>query len=168
MPRNTRVDEVMTTDVLAFSPDQNVQEAMAALVDRGVDGAPVVDDRGMVVGILSTGDLIVQESRLHLPTVISLFGASLELPSSQKHFEQDLAKALGSRVDEVMDSDPVTVAPGDSLETAATLLHDKEVSRLPVVDDDGRLVGLLARGDILRSIIKDARPGAAPASPEAD
>lgn len=167
MPRNTRVDEVMTTDVLAFSPDQNVQEAMVALIDRGVDGAPVVDADGTVVGILSTGDLIVQESRLHLPTVISLFGASLELPSSQKHFEQDLAKALGSRVDEVMDSDPVTISPDDSLESAATLLHDKGVSRLPVVDDGGRLVGLVARGDILRSIIKDAGPATAPAPPEA-
>ncbi len=159
MPRTTRVDQVMTTEVLTFTPEQNVQEAMSALIDRGVDGAPVVDGHGRVVGILSTGDLIVQESRLHWPTVISLLGASLELPSSQRHFEHDLAKALGSEVHEVMDDDPITVGPADSLETAATLLHDKEVSRLPVVDDDRRLVGIVARADILRSIIGDYAEG---------
>ena len=169
MPRNTRVAEVMTTEVLTFTPDQNVREAMAALIDRRVDGAPVVDGQGRVVGVLSTGDLIVQESRLHFPTVISLFGASLELPSSQKHFEEDLTKALGSRVGEVMDDDPITIGPTDSLETAATLLHDREVSRLPVVDDDGRLVGILARADILRSIMADAGAAAsAPAGPAAE
>ncbi len=162
MPLPSRVQDVMTTDVLAFSPDQNVQEAMAALVDRGVGGAPVVDADGRVVGVLSAGDLIVQESRLHFPTVISLFGASLELPSSQRHFEEDLSKALGSEVSEVMDDDPITIGPDDSLESAATLLHDHEVSRLPVVDGDGRLVGIVARADILRSLIGST------ASPEGD
>ena len=81
MPRSTPVSNVMTTDVLTFRPDDNVGEAMSRLVDRGVDGAPVVDADGAVVGMLSTGDLIVQETELHVPTVISMFGATLELPS---------------------------------------------------------------------------------------
>ena len=154
MPRTTLVSEVMTVEVLAFSPDQKVQEAMQIMVERGIDGAPVVDGDDVVVGMLSTGDLIVQESQLHFPTVISLLGATLELPSSKHRFDADIQKALGSDVGEVMHGDPLTIGPDESLERAATLMHDHDVSRLPVVGGDGRLVGIVARVDILRSIIR--------------
>lgn len=154
MSRKSPVSEVMTTDVLTFGPDDNVGDAMRTLVERGIDGAPVVDADGTVVGMLSTGDLIVQESRLHFPTVISVLGATLELPSAQRHFDEDLRRALGSTVADVMHRDPVTVGSDDTVEEAATLLHDHDVSRLPVVGDGG-LVGIVARVDILRAIIQD-------------
>ena len=151
MPRKTPVRDVMTTDVLTFSPDDTVQDATARLVERGVDGAPVVEG-GRVVGMLSTDDLLVQETSLHYPTVISLFGAYLELPSSHRRFEEDLRKAVGARVGDVMAADPVTCAPDDPLERAATLMHEHGVGRLAVVEA-GRLVGIVARGDILRAVM---------------
>jgi CBS domain-containing protein len=154
MPRSMPVATVMTADVLTFAPDDTVEAAMMSMVERGIDGAPVVDDVGKVVGMLSTGDLIVQESQVHVPTVISLFGAYLELPSAHRKFDQDLRKALGGRVAEVMHDEPVTVGADDTLETAATLMHDHDVSRLPVVRDD-RLVGVISRNDILRAILTD-------------
>lgn len=160
MPRATPVRQWMTADVVSFSPDDNVQTAMATMVERNVDGAPVVDRDGGVVGMLSTGDLIVQESQLHFPTVISLLGASLELPSSKKRFDEDIRRALGASVGEVMSTDPETVAEDDTLERAATLMHDHDVSRLPVVRD-GALVGIISRADIVRAII--AEPRSAPA-----
>jgi CBS domain-containing protein len=154
MSRQSPVSEVMTTDVLTFGPDDNVAEAMQVLVERGIDGAPVVDADGAVVGMLSTADLIVQESRLHFPTVISLLGATLELPSAKRHFDDDLRRVLGSTVREVMQADPITIGVDDTVEEAATLLHDHDVSRLPVVGDGG-LVGIVARVDILRGILRD-------------
>jgi len=165
MPRSTPVRQVMTTDVLTFSPEDSVVDAMKAMVDRDVDGAPVVDGTGRVVGLITTGDLIVQESQLHFPTVISILGANLELPSSKRRFDEDLRRALGASVADVMSDDPVTIGEDDTLETAATLMHDHDVSRLPVVRDGG-LVGLIARTDIVRAIIAEPRtrgpaPGAA-------
>lgn len=151
MSRSTVVRDVMTTDVLAFRPDEPVQEALERLVDREVDGGPVVDDDGRVVGILSASDLLVQETKLHYPTVISLFGAYLELPSSHRQFEEDLRRAVGATVAEVMHSDPITCTEDTTVEDAATLMHDKDVSRLPVLRD-GRLVGIIARGDVLRTL----------------
>lgn len=155
MPRSMPVRDAMTTDVLAFAPDDSVEAAMRALVDRGIDAAPVVDD-GRVVGLLSTGDLIVAEGQVHVPTVFSLLGASIELPGERKRFEEDLRRALGGTVADVMTPDPHTVGPDETLEDAATLLHTHDVSRLPVVDDDGRLLGILARGDIIRAMIARA------------
>jgi CBS domain-containing protein len=147
------VREVMTTDVLTFSTDMPIQEAMEALVERDVDGAPVVDDGGRVLGMVSTDDLIVSETRLHYPTVISLFGAYLELPSSVRKFEGELHKAVAATVGEVMSREPVTVGEDATLEDAATLMHDAHVSRLPVLRN-GRLVGIVSRGDILRAIVR--------------
>src|SRR5688500_8941570 len=107
MSRQSPVSTVMTAEVLTFGPDENVGEAMRTLVERGIDGAPVLDAAGTVVGILTTGDLIVQETKLHFPTMVSLFGATLELPSSKKHFDEDLRKILGGTVADVMQPDPV-------------------------------------------------------------
>ena len=154
MPRNTPVSEVMTTDVLMFAPDDNVGDAMAQLVERSIDGAPVVNSDNQVVGMLSTGDLIVQETELHVPTIISLFGATLELPSAHKHFEDDLRKTLGSTVGDVMQPEPVTIDVDATIEAAATAMHEHDVSRLPVVGDLG-LVGIISRVDVLREIIRD-------------
>ncbi|MGH9247765.1 MAG: CBS domain-containing protein [Acidimicrobiales bacterium] len=158
MPRNKLVREVMTTDVITFSPDESVQSAVNRLIEKNVDAGPVVDDDGRVVGMLSTGDLIVQETQLHFPTVITLFGAYLELPSQHRHFEADLQKALGSTVREVMTPEPVTCGPDATVERAATLMHDRDVSRLPVVESD-RLVGIISRGDIVRAIVRGDEAG---------
>ena len=154
MSRQSPVSEVMTTGVLTFGPEDNVEDAMRTLVDRGIDGGPVVDSDGTVVGMLSTGDLIVQNSRLHFPTVISILGATIELPGSQRNFDDDVRRALGSTVRDVMQPNPITIGADDTVEEAATLLHDHDISRLPVLGDGG-LVGIVARVDILRAIIKD-------------
>lgn len=154
MPRSTPVRQMMATEVVTFAPTDNVQDAMQTMLATGIDGAPVVDAEGTVVGLITTGDLIVQESQLHFPTVISFLGASLELPSAKKAFDEDIRKALGASVGEVMSPDPVTIGPDDTLERAATLMHDEDVSRLPVVDG-GRLVGIIGRTDILRAIIAE-------------
>ncbi len=150
------VRQVMTVDVVSVTPDETVQDASARLVEADVDGAPVVDDEGLVVGLLTTDDLLVQETKLHYPTVISLFGAYLELPSAQRRFEEELRRAVGAKVSDVMHTDPVTCAADDTLERVATEMHERKLGRLPVVDGHGRLVGIVARGDILRAVMGDS------------
>ena len=163
MSRQSPVSDVMTKEVLTFAPDHPVLDAMRTMLDRGIDGAPVVDASGTVVGVLSTGDLIVPESKLHFPLFIELLGATLELPSSKRHFDEDLRRTLGSTVADLMQADPVTIEPDETIEAAATLMHEQHVSRLPVVGNDG-LVGLISRVDILRIVLReaDAESGAEP------
>jgi CBS domain-containing protein len=154
MARDTPVRDVMTTDVVSVSPDATVEAAMRSLVEQNVDAAPVVDAGGHVVGLLSSGDLIVQDTQLHLPTVISILGATITLPGKQRQFEDDLRKALGASVSEVMSTDPVTCSEDDTIEQVATVMHDNDISRLPVVRD-GVLVGIVGRTDILRAILAE-------------
>lgn len=156
MLRDMPVRAVMTTEVISFTPDQNIQEAMSQLVDAGVDAGPVVNDRGEVLGMLSTGDLIVEEARVHFPTVVNFLGVNVTLPFSERKLDETMEKALGASVGEVMTSPAQVVKADDTVEDAATMLHDHDLSRLPVVDDQGCLIGLLARGDIVKAIVKGA------------
>lgn len=150
MDRNSPVREIMTTDVLTFGPDDEVEAAMHKLLERNIDAAPVVDDQGAVVGMLSNGDLIVQESELHFPTVLTFLGGTFEL--GHKHFEEELRRALGSKVSDVMSTQPIVCDAADSIERAATVMHEKDISRVPIVND-GRLVGIVSRNDVLRAIL---------------
>jgi CBS domain-containing protein len=153
VPRNTLVKEVMTTDVLTFRPEDTVQMAGAAMAARSIGGAPVVDEDGAIVGMLYDDDLMVSDVRLHLPTVISVLGAYLELPSSADRFDKEVRKAIGSAVADVMTPNPPTCGEDDTLEQVATTMHEHNLSRLPVVRD-GKLVGIVSRGDILKAIVQ--------------
>ena len=159
MLRELPVSELMTSEVLTFAPGDNVMDAMRTMLMRDVDGAPVVDAEGTIVGLLSTADLIVEEARVHLPTVITLLGAYIELPSSKKKFDHDVEKALGSTVGEVMGEPAPTLGPDDTVELAATIMHEQGADRLPVIDDSGALVGIVARGDIVRAIVREQDEG---------
>jgi CBS domain-containing protein len=107
----------------------------------------------MFVGLLRDEDLIASEARVHVPTYLMLLGTSVPLPGSMKRFEHELHKFAGSTVAEVMDADPRTVAPDASLEDVATLMHEHDVTHIPVLDN-GRVVGLVARSDIVRFIAR--------------
>jgi CBS domain-containing protein len=143
----------MTTDVVTFGPDDTVESAARLLSERHLGGAPVIDAEGRVLGLLEDDDLIVQDAKLHFPTVISVLGAYIELPSSQRHFEEDLRRAVGATVVDVMDATAPTCGEDDTLEQVATVMHDRNLSRLPVVRA-GKLVGIISRGDIVRALVQ--------------
>lgn len=133
-------------------PEDPVDAAMKALVEADSDAAPVVDDSGAVVGLLSNSDLIVREGRLHYPTVISILGASIEI--GHKRFEEELTNALSATVADVMTSPAVQCAASSSIEDVATLMHDNDIGQIPVVDGD-RLVGMVGRNDLLRAFLSE-------------
>ena len=149
MPATTAVNEVMSPDVVTLRPDQSVEEAADVLAGKKIGAAPVVDADGKLVGLLRDEDLIVSEANLHVPTAISFLGADIVLPSSLHRFEHELKKAAGATVADVMTTEFETVKPDDNLEDLATLMHDRDVTHVPVVDD-GKLAGIVARGDLVR------------------
>ena len=140
----------MTREVVTLRPDQSIEEAADILAEKQIGAAPVVDENGNGIGLLRDEDLIVSEARLHVPTVITFLGADFVLPSQLHHFEEDLKKAAGATVADVMTTKFHTAKPDDNLEDLATLMHEREVTHVPVVDDDGKLVGIVARGDLVR------------------
>jgi CBS domain-containing protein len=148
------VRDVMTTNVATLRPDQSIPDAADALAAGRYGAMPVTDGTGHLLGLLRDEDLIVSEARVHVPTYIYFLGATIPLPSSIHHLEDDLHKVAGATVAEVMDAEPATVGPDDTLEDVATLMHDREITHMPVVDGAGKVVGIIARGDLVRHIAR--------------
>ena len=147
----TVVRDVMSTNVVTLRPDQGVAEAADILAADKIGAAPVVDADGKLVGLLQDEDLILTEANVHVPTAISFLGADFVLPSALHRFEDELRKTAGSTVADVMTTEFATVDPDESLEALATIMHDRDVTHVPVVDGDA-LVGIVARGDLVRHL----------------
>jgi CBS domain-containing protein len=154
MPATTLVRDVMSRDVATLRPDASMADAADTMAGHGYGALPVVDDDGRLLGILRDSDLVVSEARVHVPTFLNILGASIPLPGEMHHLKEELEKVAGATVGEVMDDDPVTVSADDTLEELATRMHDGEVSHVPVLDGDRRVVGIVARGDIVRHIAR--------------
>jgi CBS domain-containing protein len=152
MPRTAPVTEIMTTDVLSFERSTSVEDAVIALRERGISGAPVVDGEGKLVGLLDDSDLILSEARVHAPSAIEILGAYIPLPGSIDRFREEMQHALASTVGELMDDEPPSVPDTAVVEDVATLMLRRHVSRVPVVDGERRVVGIVSRGDLVAAL----------------
>ena len=155
MPRQLPITQFMTSPVITVGPQTTVEEAVKLFAEAGVGGAPVVDDEGRLVGLLDDDDLLAGETRLHGPTTIELFGAYLTLPGERRRFEQDLRHALAQTVADVMDPEPAALGTDAVLEDAATVIIDRRVAHVPVVDADRRVVGIVTRGDLVKALYRE-------------
>jgi CBS domain-containing protein len=150
MPSSTPVTEVMTKDVVTLSPDTSLAAAADLLSEKGFGAAPVVDAAGKIVGLLRDEDLLISEARLHLPTTFAILpGIDITLPGSVRKYDEELKKAASSTIADVMEKNFKQVGSDATVEDVATLMHEHDVTHVPVVDD-GRVAGIVARGDIVR------------------
>lgn len=149
------VRDVMTDEVVTVHPDLGVAEVADLLAERRIGAVPVVDEAGTFVGLLRDEDLLLREAGIHLPTTIAILpGIEFTLPGQLKRYDADLRAAVASRVADLMEREPRTIGPDASIEDLATLMHAAEVTHVPVVDDAGKVVGIVARGDIIRHIAR--------------
>lgn len=142
---------IMTKNPITFTPTMSVKEAAKILAEKDIGGAPVLDNNGRLVGIVTESDLIVQDVRLRFPTYIELLDGYLYLPGSLEHFEEEFKKAIGAEVADVMTMEVITVGEGTSIEDIATLMVEEDIGRVPVMSGD-RVVGIVTKGDIVRAI----------------
>ncbi len=142
--------EIMTTEVFTVTQETGLKELAALFVKHKVTAMPVVDDAGKLVGMVSQTDLVEQDKPLHIPTVISLFDWVIYL-ESEKTFQEEVNKVTARKVSEICSREPVTCRPDTPLSEIASLMVDNKVHLVPVVDD-GELVGVVARLDLIRSM----------------
>jgi predicted transcriptional regulator len=142
--------DIMTREVITVNENTGVRELAALLLTNNISGAPVVDDAGTVVGVVTESDLIFQNKRVHLPTAFALLDAFVFLERPDRT-EQELKKIAGAKVGDICSRKLISVGPGTELEELATLMTEKQVHTLPVMQD-GQLVGVIGKSDILRTI----------------
>jgi CBS domain-containing protein len=149
------IEDVMTRRVITVRPDTPVQEAARLMVTNRISGLPVIDASERVVGIVSDGDLILRQRRPKVRPWWRLFFENGE------QLARDYRKLVGFTVSDVMTQPALVISPVFGIETAAAIMDTRQIRRLPVVRD-GRLVGIVSRGDLIRAIAATAQERSTP------
>jgi CBS domain-containing protein len=145
--RELKVRDVMHTDWPTLDPEGTVEDVIGLFAERNISGAPVVDESGRLIGIVTEGDLILRDAEIKAPGFLDILGGMIPL-GSWEEYREEVRKSAGVGVRTVMTEDPVTIEGDASLSEAATRMSEKGVRVLPVVEGD-RLVGVINRMDIL-------------------
>ncbi len=146
-----KASDIMTTDVITLSPETDIIQAARTLLDKGINGAPVIDGKGELVGILCQSDLVFQQKQLPLPSLFTFLDMVIPV-SSSRQMEKEVNKIAAMTVAQAMSTDPVTVTPDTGIDTIATLMVDKSFHTLPVVENN-RLVGVIGKEDVLKTLL---------------
>ncbi len=143
------VEQVMTRNVITVTSDTPISEVARLLVEHGISGLPVVDAQGRVIGVVSEGDVLVREAG-HVPS---------RRPLARLLRKDRAAKAVKEKIEaekagELMTSPAMTLEAYRTLRHAAEIMTSRKVNRLPVVDADGKLLGIVTRADLVRAFVR--------------
>lgn len=144
----------MTREVVTIDSEASVQDLAKLLEERRISGVPVLDARGVLVGVVTQSDLVQRSRDLELPPALNILDLHLFL-ETPSHFQKRLEKLLGNKVKDVMTVNPVTVAPDTPVKEIARLMSEKGVHTLPVVEA-GVLVGIVGKLDLIRGLAGSA------------
>ena len=146
-----KVKDIMTKELITVSPDTEIVQATKLLLVNRINGIPVTDETGKLVGILCQSDLIAQQKKLPIPSFFTFLDGLIAL-TSMKQIEKQVQKIAAITVAQAMTPNPVTVQPETDIEKVAALMVDKNFHTIPVVDE-GELVGIVGKEDILKTLI---------------
>ena len=148
-----KVEEIMTREVITAKENDSLLDVAIVLKENRIAGVPVINEREEVVGVVSEADILKLLENFHWYTpifsahdLIHIFGEDLH------DIQRDLEKARNTKVKDVMSKDPETITPDTLIDDAAQIMHSTGFNRLPVVDENGKLVGIVARADIIASL----------------
>jgi CBS domain-containing protein len=136
------VKDLMTTQVVTVAPETAFKQIVACLADHRVSALPVVDDHGLVLGVVSEADLLLKEEFPHPDQDTPLLWT--------RRRRRERAKAAAATARDLMTVAVVSISPDATVPEAARRMHHARVKRLPVVDERGRLLGIISRGDLLK------------------
>jgi len=154
------VKEAMQSDVIKFKDVNTISYVANVLREKKISGAPIVDEDNKVIGVISEGD-IMRLIEVHSPNINLILPAPLdliELPVRMRLELDELAKGVSKAasvlVGEIMTKEVVKSKGDFSISDAASLMDRHDVNRLPVVDENDKLIGIITRGDIIGALVK--------------
>lgn len=148
----------MATDLPMLAPSDSILTAAKALASSGMPGLPVVDN-GRLVGILTESDMIKREAEVETPVPFSVLDFALSIDVGEK-FGDEMEHVLATRVDQLMTPHVTTILPEARLTDVATVMIDRHINPVPVVDHDGTVLGVVARSHLVRLIADLEQRGA--------
>ncbi len=146
-----RARDIMTKEILTVTPKTSVSELAELFTTHNINGVPVVDDEGRLLGVVTENDLIYQKKKVHIPTVINILDSVIYLESPEK-MKQEMQKITGVTVQDIYTSNVVTIGQETPIDEIATIMAEKNIHTLPVLDNDN-LIGVIGKGDIIKTLI---------------
>lgn len=145
--------DIMTSTVISLSPTMEIVAAAKILMDNHINGAPVVDADGAIVGVLTRDDLITQQKKIPLPSYFVVLDALIPLHSVGQ-VEKEMEKIAATTVEHAMTKSPVIVTLETPIEEIASLMVDRKIHTIPVQKYDGEIVGVIGKEDILKTLFR--------------
>lgn len=142
------VKDIMNREVITINENDTVEKCANLINSHNLSGLPVLDNEGKVTGIVTEGDLIRRAANIKPPEFYGLLGGIIYLESPKK-FMDKLKNSMSYIVKDVMTKDVTSIDPNKEIEDAATILVRGKFKRLPVIDKQGNLVGIISRKDIM-------------------
>ena len=156
-----KVKDAMEKYVIKFHTDDKITDIAQSLRDNKISGAPIVDKDNKVIGIISEGD-IMRLLEVHSPRLNLILPSPLdwiELPIRMKYefdeIAEDMNKAASVHISEIMTKKVITIKEDDDISDAAQLMDTHSVNRLPVVDDERKILGIVTRGDLISALVRN-------------
>ncbi len=147
-----QVRDIYNKEVISINKDARIEEAANIMVEKSIGGLPVVDNEGSLVGIITEKDIIGRHKKIMPLPYIDVLGAFIYLEDPGRANEE-LKKALAINVEEVMTTPVTSVSPEDDIDLVMQLIVAEGINRIPV-EEDGKLVGVIARNDVLKGIMQ--------------
>ena len=151
-----KVKDIMSKDVISVTPETEITKAAKILLEKRINGMPVIDPFGRLVGIICQSDLVAQQKGIPVPSVFTFLESFIPL-TSRKRLDKEMEKIAALTVKEAMTLEPVTVSPETEIEDVARLMVDKKYHTLPVVEE-GRVVGVVGKEDVLKTLLSEPQP----------
>lgn len=145
-----KIADIMTREVVTVTKNTSIRELAEIFQTKHFSSIPVVEENGKLTGIVTSSDLIEQGRSLHIPTVISIFDWVIPI-EGEKALEKELRRMTAQTVGEIFTEKVLTVTPSDPVSAAADIMGEHKLHALPVVED-GKVVGIVARIDIIRTL----------------
>ena len=151
------VRDIMTSDVVTLNAFMSIREAAQVLAECNISGAPVLDNEGKLIGILTENDILraveraADEVHMVFPSVHTM-GVMFELAKGETEIVEAFDETANTVVMDVMTKAVITCGPETSLNEVASIFVDKGINRIPVVDDGDHVVGIVTRGDIIKAL----------------
>jgi len=147
---NPSVTAIMRRDAPVAAPSDSIAMVAKLLVDHRLPGLAVVED-GNLIGIITESDIVIREADVEVPTPVPFFDA-IFMADAGPNFDEELRRVLAVDARQLMTAPVVSVRSSATLSEVATLMIDRNVNPLPVLDEKLQLVGLVSRADLVRVI----------------
>jgi CBS domain-containing protein len=148
---------IMTSNVITVTPETSIGELSKILLGNKVSGVPVIDKEGKLMGIISEADIIREDIKVPFPFYFDPLMISGYIADFEK-YNEDIKDYLDIKVEQIMKRRVKTANPLTPVSEVADIMISNGVNRIPVVDEDKKVIGIITRADIIKSMIETKSP----------